>query len=249
MGDKDTFMNALVTGGSGFIGGALVRRLLSEGVTVHTFQRSPAEDLRRLGAIVHPGDLQCGDDIREALTGVDTVFHVAAKVGIWGRWQEFFRYVLGTRNLLAMCREVGVRRVMYTDTPVLLSAENLRPALMSDSRTLRGFSVTTHIRRRSPNKRSLPQMTASLPRWPEDRTWFGDQAIGIRFPGWQNSALGRASCVFRATGRNRIDCTYIDNAIDADLLAAEKLDINAACAGRPYFVTNGEPLPILDVIN
>ena len=54
---------------------------------------------------------------------------------------------------------------------------------------------------------------------------------------------------FIGDGSNRMDCTYIDNVVQAHLLALEHLQPGATCAGKSYFISNGEPMPIRDIVN
>src|SRR5690606_8284725 len=54
---------------------------------------------------------------------------------------------------------------------------------------------------------------------------------------------------FVGDGMNRIDTTYIDNAAQAHFDALDHLAPGAACAGRAYFISNGEPMPVRDIVN
>ena len=73
----------------------------------------------------------------------------------------------------------------------------------------------------------------------------GDTNLGPRIVA--RSKAGRLRLV-RAPGK-RVDACYIDNAVDAHLLAAERLAPDAACAGNAYFVTNDEPVEVAALIN
>lgn len=103
-------MNAVVTGASGFIGGALTRRLIAEGWAVTTLGRRPVEGTRfvawELGALV------------PSLEKVDVVFHVAARVGDWGRREDFEREnVDSTKRLLEACEIARVPAFVFTGSP------------------------------------------------------------------------------------------------------------------------------------
>src|SRR4051812_4095296 len=94
---------AFVTGGSGFIGGALIRRLVADGWTVRALARSDASGraVRERGAEAVPGDLDDVPALREGAQGADVAFHAAAHLGEWGSRSAFERVnVGGTRNVL-----------------------------------------------------------------------------------------------------------------------------------------------------
>src|SRR5437667_11887776 len=108
MRSRRSRMKALVTGGGGFLGGAIVRQLLARGDSVRSFSRRTYRDLQSLGVEQRSGDLADAPAVADAVAGCDVVFHVAAKAGIWGPADEYFRAnVVGTRNVVAACRQHG----------------------------------------------------------------------------------------------------------------------------------------------
>lgn len=113
-------MNAFVTGGTGFIGGAVVRHLLEAGHTVRALVRpaSGAPQLDGLAVERVTGDLSDRESLRRGISGCDWVFHVAALYSYWGHpWEDFYQAnVLGTRNILETAKEAGVRRIVYTSS-------------------------------------------------------------------------------------------------------------------------------------
>ena len=116
---------AFVTGGSGFIGGALIERLRAEGWDVRALARSQAAEqkVRERGAVPVPGDLENEAMMREGATGAEVAFHAAAKVEDWGDPDEFERLnVRGTANVIAACRAAGVRRLVHVGTEAALMA-------------------------------------------------------------------------------------------------------------------------------
>jgi dihydroflavonol-4-reductase len=113
-------MRTFVTGGTGFIGGAVVRRLLDAGHEVKALVRHGA-DTRQFDSLPVEqvaGDLRDYESLRRGMAGCGWVFHVAALYSFWGYcWKDFYETnVEGTRNVLEVaCRE-GVERIVYTSS-------------------------------------------------------------------------------------------------------------------------------------
>lgn len=113
-------MTSLVTGATGFVGGAVARALVTAGNEVRVLVRRDS-DLRGLEGLkieqVH-GDLRDRDSLRKALTGCRHLYHVAAHYALWARDPSVFydSNVSGTRWLLEAARDVGVERIVYTST-------------------------------------------------------------------------------------------------------------------------------------
>ncbi len=112
-------MKALVTGGGGFLGQAIVRLLLERGDKVRSFSRRDYPELAALGVEQCQGELADPPRlVSAAAEGCDIVFHVAAKAGIWGAYEDFYRAnVVGTQNVIAACRRHGIGRLVYTSSP------------------------------------------------------------------------------------------------------------------------------------
>src|SRR6516162_6219621 len=111
-------MKALVTGGSGFLGGAIIRQLLEAGYSVRSFSRNRHRRIECLDIEIRQGDITSPKAVIEACEDCDIVFHVAAKVGIWGRYRDYYNVnVRGTDNVIQACRTTGVSRLIYTSTP------------------------------------------------------------------------------------------------------------------------------------
>lgn len=124
-------MRAFVTGGTGLIGRHVVKALLSGGWDVLVLARDPdrAKDLESDGARIVAGDVTRPDFVHE-LAGVDVMFHHAAWFEIGVRDLEAMRRVnvQGTVNVLAIARQEGVPRVVYTSTAGLFPSSRDRPA-------------------------------------------------------------------------------------------------------------------------
>ncbi|NQT69096.1 MAG: NAD-dependent epimerase/dehydratase family protein, partial [Desulfobacteraceae bacterium] len=109
---------ALVTGGGGFLGGAIVRLLHKRGDDVRSFSRSVYTELETLGVEQIQGDISDQHAVEQAVKGMDLVFHVAAKPGIWGDYSEYYQTnVTGTGNVISACLKHRVARLVYTSSP------------------------------------------------------------------------------------------------------------------------------------
>ena len=115
-----TVERILVTGGTGFTGGHLCKRLLKEGHRVRTIARSPekAESLRQLGAEVIPGHIVDFETVLRATEGMDKVYHLAALYRQEGVARQAFWdvHVKGTENLLKAAASQQVRRFVHCST-------------------------------------------------------------------------------------------------------------------------------------
>lgn len=126
-------MTTLVTGATGFVGSAVVRRLLDSGHDVRALVR-PTGDRRNLAGLpidIVTGDLREPDSLTAALHGCDALFHVAADYRLWVRddREMYATNVEGTRHLMKAAGEAGVRRIVYTSSVAVLGhAAGGRPA-------------------------------------------------------------------------------------------------------------------------
>lgn len=242
-------MRALVTGASGFLGGALARRLREQGYAVVVLQRSPAPELEELGITVRRGDLADPRAVRDAAAACDVVFHVAAKAGHWGAYHEYYASnVLGTQAVIDACLAHGIRRLVYTSTPSVVHAGGDLEGIDESA------PIATHFRAHYPatkaeaERRVLAANSATLSTValrPHLIWGPGDRHLLPRIIA--RAKAGRLR--FVGPPGKRIDTTWIDNAVDAHLAAAERLMPGAAHAGRAYFISNGEPIPAEDMIN
>ena len=228
---------AFVTGGSGFVGGALIERLRSEGWDVRALARSEkaAARVRELGAEPVMGDL---DDLR--IEGCDVAFHAAAKVEDWGDPEEFERVnVRGTQNVVDACRAGGVRRLVHVGTEAALMAG--QPLVnVDESAPLRPDSPALYPSSKA--KAEAIVRAADLdtvvvrPRFVWGR---GDTTLLPRLT--EMVRAGRFRWI--GGGRQLTATTHVDNTVEGLWLAATK-----GPAGGVYFVTDGEPVVFRDFL-
>ena len=244
-------MKILVTGGGGFLGQALCAGLVERGHQVLSFNRSHYPALQAMGVGQIQGDLADAQAVRHAVTGMDAVMHNAAKAGAWGSHESYhLANVVGTDNVLAACRAHGVSKLVYTSTPsVTHRATHPVEGLGADEVPYgEDFQAPYAATKAIAEQRVLAANDASLatvalrPRL----IWGpGDQQLVPRLA--QRSRAGRLRLV--GDGSNLVDTTYIDNAALAHFLALDALAPGAACAGKAYFISNGEPLPMRELLN
>ena len=113
-------MKALVTGATGFVGGAVARALVHRGIEVRVMARAGADLQNLQGLTVErvEGDLRDQDSLRHALTGCRQLYHIAAHYALWAKDPSIFYdvNVTGTKTLLEAARDVGTERIVYCST-------------------------------------------------------------------------------------------------------------------------------------
>ncbi len=233
-------MRVLLTGGGGFLGGATARRLREAGHEVRSFSRGRYPALEALGVEHVQGDLADTEAVTRAARGCDAVVHTAAKAGVWGAFEDYWRAnVLGTRSVIAACRAASITRLVHTSSP----------AVVHDGDVHGGDE-------------SMPYVSRFHSHYQETKTLSEREALGARGEGLAVTALrphliwgpGDPHMAPRILARIRggrialprggaglIDTLYVDNGADALLHALERLEPGAPCDGRAYFITNGEP--------
>ncbi len=239
----------LVTGGGGFLGSAIVRLLRERGQAVRSLARHFYPHVDALGASQVQGDVADPALVSAAVEGCGTVFHAAAKAGLWGSYAEYHHSnVVGTENVIAACRKHGVRRLIYTSSPSVVftghDLEGVDESVPYAQHYDAAYPATKAIAEKlvlANNDSSLG--TVSLR--PHLIWGPGDNNILPRI-----YALARAHRLFRIGRRNPlIDLTYIDNAALAHLLAADRLEPGSPITGRAYFIAQGQPVPLWDMVN
>ena len=247
MGRKLAAGRILVTGGGGFLGGAIVRELTRRGETVRTFSRRRYPGLDALGVEQIQGDLAEPEAVERACHRVEVVFHTAAKPGVWGDWETYYTAnVTGTRNVLQACRRCGVDRLIHTSSP----------SVVFDGTDMEGVDETapypTEYHSHYPKTKAMAEQ-AVLAAAKE-----GMQAVVLRphliwgpgDPHLTPRILARAHRLrIVGSGQNRVDTIYIDNAAKAHLLAAEALRDRPELSGRIYFISQDDPIPLWDMVN
>jgi len=242
-------MKILVTGGGGFLGKGIAKGLLKRGDRVRSFSRGDYPELQDLGIDVRRGDLVDKEAVSRAVEGCDAVFHVAAKTGIWGKYSEYHAInVTGTRNVIEACRQTNVNRLIYTSSPSVIfggdSMEGVDESAPYPKTYLAHYPMTKAMAERdvlSANSTNL----ATVALRPHLIWGPGDPNFLPRFIERRKS--GRLARVGKKP--HLVDCIYIDNAVDAHILALERLHPGSPVSGKPYFISQGTPIDIGELMD
>ncbi len=242
-------MKTMVTGGGGFLGSNLVKALRARGASVRVLARGDYPELRALGAETIRGDITDAAATAKACEGVDVVFHTAAKAGGWGDPKEYEAInVTGTDHVIAGCVSAKVPVLIHTSSPSIVhghedieganesipyaahftahyprtKAISEQHALAASSASLKVIALRPHFIWGPGDRHLLPRLVA--------RAKTGRlRQIGSRDP--------------------KCDTIYIDNCVDAHVLAADKLLAGAALGGKPYFVSDDAPIGVWTMAN
>ena len=242
-------MKVLVTGGGGFLGKAIVRMLLERGDSVRSFSRSAHPELTDLGVEHGCGALEDAAAVARACDGCDIVFHVAAKAGVWGPYDDFYRAnVTGTANVIAACREQSIGRLVYTSSP----------SVVFDGSDMEGVDESVPYPEHF--EAFYPQTKAAAERLVLQANDASLATVALRphliwGPGDNHLVprileRGRKGALRKiGTKPCLVDTIYVDNASRAHLQAADRLAVGSPVAGKAYFLSQGEPLPVWEVVN
>ena len=241
-------MKILVTGGGGFVGGYVIERLLARGYAVRSIGRSSQPQLEAQGVEVVCGDLTDAAAVSAACEGVDAVFHVAARAGVWGSWDSYYQpNVIGTRNVVAACQQQGVGRLIYTSTPsVVFTGQPIRggdESLPYGKNWLCHYAHTKAIAEAealAANSESL-KIVALRP-----HLIFGPGDPHLLPRVIESVQAGRLKII--GDGKSRVDVSYVGNVADAHLDAFDALAAGTG-AGQAYFISQGESVELWPWVN
>jgi nucleoside-diphosphate-sugar epimerase len=241
----------VVTGATGFLGGAVARRLHAPNDRVQVL--ALGRDEARGAALVADGlefvrcDLRDADAVRRAIDGADAVVHAAALSSPWGPRDAFVAHnVTASANVARGCVDGGVHRLVHVSSPGIYHDGRPRHAIREDD-PLPARAVNHYAASKRDAERRVLETVAGTPVSTlilRPRAIFGpgDTSLLPRIA----DALRRGRLPRIGDGGCTVDLTYIENAVDAVLLA---LDAPAALHGRAYNISNAEPVRIWDVID
>lgn len=243
-------MKTLVTGAAGFLGKAIVKQLLAQDHQVAVLVRRQVPELEALGVEIRLADLRDEAAVARAMVGIDWVFHVAAKAGIWGPYEEYYQSnVVGTRNVLHGCLKYGVEKLIYTSSPSVtfkgLSTPGIDESAPYPDRFLNAYSATKAEAEKLVLEADSHDDLLTVALRPHIIWGPGDPHIIPRLV----DKARQGSLLRVGPGDNLVDITYVDNAASAHLLAAERLEEDSPVRGRAFFISQGEPVQLWPWIN
>lgn len=245
-------MDVLVTGGAGFIGSNLVRRLVAEGHSVRVLDDLSTGHRANLDGVEMEwteGSILDPDALRIATTGAEVVFHQAALPSVprsveHPAWSNDVNAV-GTLNALIAARDANVRRFVYAgsssaygDTPSLPKREDMAPrptspyavAKLTGEYYCRAFAQTYGL-----STISLRYFNVFGP--------FQDPNGGYAavVPAFTSALLAGESPTINGDGEQTRDFTYVDNVVEANLLAAAA---GTEISGEVCNIASGERISV-----
>lgn len=240
---------AIITGGGGFVGKAIIHILLQNGVDCYAIGRNEYPELTDIGVTCLKGDIADYSFVLQHLKDIDVVFHVAALAGIWGSWQNYFSTnVIGTRNIVKASLENDVEALVYTSTPSVVF--NRDDIVNGDE--------------------SLPYPNTFLCNYAKSKAMAEKEVLSVNQNDLKTCAIRphliwgphdphliprliergkKAQLKIVGDGKNLVDLTYIDNVAHAHMLAADNLVTEGSASGEAFFVSQERPVAMWDWIN
>jgi len=245
-------MKAIVTGGTGFIGGKLVEALVEKGFEVRCLVRktSNVSRLNELGVELFYGDLGDLEALQNITDGGDIVFHLAALVTDWGRAEDFNRYnVLATKELLESSQAHGVKRFVYMSSSTVVwksdfwnihKLENIDETYpYTDNHTDNYNASKTQAEKLVLNHYKDTGLETTVVR-PSNVWGAGDTVILPRVA----MAAEKGILYPMGGGEKLVTPCHVDNLVNALLLLSE----NDNAPGNIYFINDGVKIPYMEFL-
>ncbi len=245
-------MKAIVTGGTGFIGGKLVEALVAKGHKVRCLVRktSNVSRLKELGVELYPGDLGELHALRNLVDGGDVIFHLAALVTDWGEAENFYRYnVLATKELLESSKAYGIKRFVYMSSSTVVWKSdfwNIHKLIDIDE-------TYPYTEKHTDNYNASKTQAEKLVLQYNDNERLGTTVVRPSnvWGAGDTVILPRVAMAARkgilypmGSGERVVTPCHVGNLVDALLLLAE----NAKAPGNIYFINDGVKIPYMNFL-
>jgi nucleoside-diphosphate-sugar epimerase len=236
---------AFVTGGSGFVGAPLIRRLVARGVRVVALARSgaAAAAVEKEGATACRGDLLDERAMTDGMRGCGTVFHVAGHLTEWNPYEVFHAAnVVGTRTVLAAAEAAGVSTFVAAGASAVIMGRPMAMRGAQEDLPLQAPSWAPYIATKAEAERLVRRANAP-----------GLRTVVIRPPLIWGAGMPMLDAMVVAArggrfalpdaGRQAMSTSHVDNVVEALVLAAEK-----GRGGEAYHATDGDDTTLKDVL-
>lgn len=238
----------LITGAGGFLGSAIAKQALIRGIKVKGLARGSYPHLSDLGIEMIRGDLADQEVVLQASEGCNAIFHVAAKAGAWGSSESYYRSnVLGTRHVIHACQHLQIPKLIFTSSPSVIhnhcDIEGEDESLPYPSKFLADYPATKAQAEQDVLAANSKTLTTIALR-PHLIWGPGDQHLIPRL--LDRARKGRLR---HLAPHKMVDSIYIDDAATAHWNAFDHMQPQAQCAGKAYFISQGEPWSMQDLIN
>lgn len=262
--------HVFVTGAGGFLGLAICRLLRSANIKVTGFARGHYPELTQIGVNMVQGDISDFTQVKSAMQSCDLVFHVAAKAGVWGSLDDYFKpNVQGAQNIIDACQAIGICRLVYTSTPSVTFA-GVDEAGIDESQPYAENYLNYYGQTKAQAeqlvlaaaKKNVQESTAKEGTVKEIVSQKGKlKTVALRphliwgpnDPHLVPRVLERAKAgKLKLVGKEDklVDTIYVDNAAYAHILAAIALaKPNSKCNGKAYYISNDEPITMAAMLN
>ncbi|TWX71862.1 NAD-dependent epimerase/dehydratase family protein [Colwellia demingiae] len=246
--------HVFVTGAGGFLGKAICRLLRLADIKVTGFARGSYPELTQMGVNMVQGDITDFVRLKETMKSCDLVFHVAAKAGVWGSKDDYFKpNVQGAKNIIQACQELAITRLVYTSTPSVTFA-GVDEAGIDESQPYADNFLNFY----GESKALAEQLVLSASHGLKEKTL---KTVALRphliwgpnDPHLVPRVLERARAgKLKLVGKEDklVDTIFVDNAAYAHILAAVALNKpKATCIGKAYFISNDQPITMATMLN
>jgi len=252
--------HVFVTGAGGFLGKAICRLLRLADIKVTGFARGNYPDLSQLGVKMIQGDITDFVALKEAMASCDLVFHVAAKAGVWGSKEDYFKpNVQGAENIIRACQELAIDRLVYTSTPSVTFA-GVDEAGIDESQPyadnfLNFYGESKALAERLVLAASADEQYCNSVKGSRLKTTALRPHLiwGPNDPHLVPRVVDRAQAgKLKLVGKEDklVDTIFVDNAAYAHILAAIELSKpEAKCMGKAYFISNDQPITMAAMLN
>lgn len=242
-------MRILVTGGGGFLGGCIARKLHARGDQVIVLGRRKYTHLDN-GIESFACDIRDKGGVVSALQGCDAVFHSAAIPGVWGGYEKYYGInVEGTANVIEACRVNAVKKLIFTSSPSVVfgesDLENVDESVPYPASYLCHYPETKAQAERLVIEANGVDGLSTVSLRPHLIWGVGDPHLVPRI--LKRAEAGKLVRV--GEGRNRVDIIHVENAAHAHIQACDALEPGSPVAGQCYFISDGEPVVLWDWIN